>query len=125
MPRQQLNASQKLGIYQKVWTLERSQKREAYRLAGDEAGVVRIDFGAYVKTQRLECGLSQAQAGTKLRELRLLEAARKRRKAGRPKLVRKDHQKEPNREREQWSQWEQGAHLPEDINIRRIAAVLD
>src|ERR1041385_438460 len=125
MPRKQLNASQKLGIYQKVWTPERSQKREAYRLAGDEAGVVRIDFGAYVKTQRLECGLSQAQAGTKLRELRILEAARKGRKTAGPKRVRKPQQKEPNREREQWSHWEQGEHLPDDVNIRRIAAVLD
>ena len=115
----------KLAIYRKVWTPERVEKLEAYERVGDQAGVTRIKFGAYVKSQRLECGLSQAAAGTKLRELRILESANKGRKTQRPKRVPKHSQEELNHEREQWNEWEQGKHLPEDINIRRIASVLD
>lgn len=118
-------SSTRLDIYRKVWTAKRAEKLEAYRRAGDQAGVVRLQFGAYVKSQRLECGLSQEAAGTKLRELRILEGANKARKTQRPKRVRKHNQEELNREREQWNEWEQGVHLPEDINIRCIAEVLD
>jgi transcriptional regulator with XRE-family HTH domain len=118
-------SAKKKSLRREVWTQEWLERRQACRIAGDQRGVERINFGRYLKMIRLAANLTQAQASKALKELRTLEEARKGKKPLKPGRNREPQAKEIERQREEWRSWESAVHLPKDVTILRIAAILD
>jgi hypothetical protein len=125
MPFNDLSAQKKRLLRRQVWTADWLERRDASRIAGDQAAVDRINFGRYLKMMRLGSNLTKVQAGRNLKHLRKLEESRKRSPRAQVKRNRKERLEDVDREREEWHKWEKAEHLPKDVTIRRLAAVLD
>jgi transcriptional regulator with XRE-family HTH domain len=73
---------------------------------------------------RLACGLTQAEAELKAKELRAAEERRLGIRRRPPRRARKKKNHKLVRAGEEWSDWENARHLPERENLRWVAAAL-